>query len=367
VGAVFLAAVLAVAFGASGASGQEPKQGGTIIVGLAGNPPGFNPNINYSTLTHLPTGQIFNSLVGYDYDMNLQPELARSWTVSPDGLTITFALEPNVQFHDGKPFTSADVAYSVEVAREHHPLGKKAFGSIERIDMPDPHTVVFRMKEPYPPMMSFLGTWYLSIIPKHIYAGTDPTKNPANQRPIGTGPFRFKEYVAGSHVILEKNPTYWRKGRPYLDRVVFKIMPDETARVIALERGELDLQGYYGFPFSELERLRKLPELKTTFDPTAFAPLMMAPINLRGPILSKPEVRQALAHAINRGEILERALFGVGKVAVSPVPSSLAWAHNAKVRQYGFDPAEANRLLDRAGLARGADGTRLKLIAAKII
>ncbi|PYM66711.1 MAG: peptide ABC transporter substrate-binding protein, partial [Candidatus Rokuibacteriota bacterium] len=200
-----------------------------------------------------------------------------------------------------------------------------------------------------------------SIIPKHIYAGTDPTKNAANQRPIGTGPFRFKEYVAGSHIILEKNPTYWRKGRPYLDRVVFKITPDETARVIALERGELDLQGYYGFPFSELERLKKLPELKTVFDPTAFAPIMMAPINLRGPILSKPEVRQALAHAVNREEILERALFGVGKVAVSPIPSSLGWAHNPKVKQYGVDPAEANRLLDRAGFPRGADGSRFKL------
>src|SRR5437867_9254183 len=95
------------------AGAQEPKYGGTLIVALAANPIGFNPGINYATLTHLVTGQVFNSLVSHDYDMNMVPELARSWTISPDGLTITFNLEPNVSFHDGKPLTSADVKFSL--------------------------------------------------------------------------------------------------------------------------------------------------------------------------------------------------------------------------------------------------------------
>ena len=345
-----------------GAVAQEPKYGGTLIVALASNPPGLNPNLNYATITHLVTGQIFNSLVAYDYDMKMLPELARSWTISPDNLTITFSLEPNVRFHDGKPLTSADVKFSIEeVAKKHHPLGPKVFGFLDRIDTPDPLTAVFRMKQPYPPMLSFLAGWYASILPKHVYEGGDILTNPANLKPVGSGPFVFKEYVSGSHVTVEKNPNYWRKGRPYLDRIVFKIAPDENARVIAIERGELDLQGYYGFPFSALARLQRVPGLKVEFDPNPFASALWAPINLRNPILSKVEVRRALAHAINKEDILQKAMFGSGKVAVSPIPSDLAWAYNAKVKQYAYDPAEANRLLDRAGHPRAADGIRFKL------
>jgi peptide/nickel transport system substrate-binding protein len=341
---------------------QQPKSGGTVIVGLAGNPPGLNPDVAFSSLTGFVSGQVYNALVSYDYDLNLIPELAKSWVVSPDGLTITFELEQGVLFHDGTPFTSADVKYSIEeVSRKHHPVGLKAFGVLDRIDTPTPHTAVFRLKQPFPAMLAFLSAWYAAILPKHLYDGTDPLKNPANTQPIGTGPFRLKEFVSGSHITLERNPAYWRKGRPYLDRVVFKIVPDETARVIAFERGELDVLNYYGFPFSEAERLAKLPNVKVSYDPVAFAPVMMAMVNLRGPVLGKREVRQAMAHAINKEEILQRAMFGAGKVAISPIPTDIAWAHNAKVKRYSYDLNEANRLLDKAGLPRGADGTRFKV------
>jgi peptide/nickel transport system substrate-binding protein len=348
--------------GGSVAQEAKPKYGGTLVFALASNPPGLNPNLNFATITHMVTGQVFNSLVAYDHDMNLQPELARSWTVSPDNLTITFSLEPNVRFHDGKPLTSADVKFSIEdVSRKHHPLGPKIFAYLDRIDTPDPLTAVFRLKQPYPPMLSYLAGWFASILPKHVYEGTDILNNPANMQPIGSGPFVFKEFVSGSHVTVERNPNYWRKGRPYLDRIVFKITPDEAARVIALERGELDLQNYYGFPYSALGRLRRMPGLKVELELDPFAGVLWVPINLRNPILSKVQVRQALAHAVNKEDILQKAMFGVGKVGQSPIPSNLGWAHNPKVRQYAYDPAEANRLLDQAGHPRGGDGMRFKL------
>ncbi|MGH2670296.1 MAG: ABC transporter substrate-binding protein, partial [bacterium] len=157
------------------------------------------------------------------------------------------------------------------------------------------------------------------------------------------------------------NAAYWRRDRPYLDRIVFKIVPDESSRVIAFERGEIDVLNYLGFPFSELDRLSKLPNVKAVFDANALGVVMVVPMNLRGPILSRVEVRQAMAYAINREEILQRAMFGLGKVAISPIPTDVRWAHNPKVKQYAHDPAAANRLLDKAGLPRGADGVRFKL------
>ena len=214
--------------------GQErPRYGGTFIVGSGGDPVTLNLATDFSTIDTLAASSIYNMLVKSDADLNPQPDLAESWKVSNDGLTYTFQLVKNATWHDGKPFTSADVKFTfAEVLKKYHPRGSVVLNSVESIETPDPHTVVFKLKQPFDPLMKFIGNEAF-IIPKHLYENTDILKNPYNLKPIGTGPFVFKEWKKGSHIALERNPSYFKKGKPYLDKIIIKVVPDASSRMIA--------------------------------------------------------------------------------------------------------------------------------------
>ncbi len=193
-----------------------------------------------------------------DGQLKIQPALAESWDVARDGLSVTFKLRPNVKWHDGKPLTSADVAYSLlEINGKYNSLANANFKIVERIDTPDPLTVIIRLKAPDP---AFFPTAFIDgarILPKHIYEGSDPRTNPANFAPIGTGPFKFKEWVRGSHLTFERNPDYYEADKVYLDRVVYQVMPEASARQLALERGDVDYLPYFSLAPSAVDPLGK--------------------------------------------------------------------------------------------------------------
>lgn len=341
------------------AGGDAPKYGGTLVVG-ASDPGMLNPALTPSGTTHPVTGQIFNGLVRLDRSFNPTPDLAQSWTVSPDGRTYTFKLAPGVRWHDGVPFTSADVKYSYEqVLTKLHSRTVTLAGVIDGIDTPDDNTVVFRLKDRYTPFLRWLDEDNGAILPRHLYEGTDPLTNPANAKPVGTGPFKLESSVPGDRITLVRNPDYFKKGLPYLDQIVFRIVPAPPQAVQGFEAGELNL---LLFPDpAQTERLRARSGTTVTEDGReGFARVIRLIPNLRRKPFDDVRVRRAMAYAIDREFIARAAYAGTLKAATGPLSQFFPPFYTADVAKYPRDPNRARALLDEAGLAPGPDGVRVR-------
>ncbi len=353
----------AVAPTAAPTAAPAAAAGGTVVIGATTDPGSLNPAITTGGPIHFVTDQIFNGLVGLDDELNPVPELAASWEISADGTVYTFNLQPDVTWHDGEPFTSADVKFSFEEALlKFHARTKAGLEKVlTSIETPDPLTVVFTFKQPYGPLLQRLDVVEAPIIPMHIFEGKDIQNDPANLTPIGTGPFKFVEYVKGEQVTLERNPDYFRDGLPYLERVIFRIIPDANTALLALEQGEVDYLS--GVPGSEIERLQGLPDIALAqgFGGSggSLCQNTLIPNLTRAPF-DKLEVRQAFYQALDRQFILDRVYFGQGKLSTGPISSQM-WAYSPEVQSYPYDPEAAGALLEAAGYPAGADGTRLTL------
>jgi peptide/nickel transport system substrate-binding protein len=353
-------AALAAAVAALPALAQEIKPGGTMVVALPGDPDSLNASIVTDISTSNLSGQFYSTIVRQNNDGHVLPDLAKSWEISPDGKTYTFHFHDNVKWHDGTPFTAEDVAWSLwNVNKKYNGPASGLLEAVESIEATDPLTAVFKLKYAYPPLLRGLTYFNSStIVPKHIFKDGDPRQNPASLKPVGTGPFVFKEYKRGSHVILERNPNYHVKGRPYLDRLVFQIAPNESARALALEKGEIDFMPYYAMSLADVDRLKSSRNVKITVAPRQIAGEYMGFINTRQGPLAKKEVRQALYYGLNREELLQKAGFGFGRVSTGPISSEQKVFYTDQVRQYPHDPARAEKMLDEAGYPKGANGVR---------
>jgi peptide/nickel transport system substrate-binding protein len=353
-----------VSFAAGVAASEAPRRGGTAVVAVAGDPGHLNPAISSAGPLHAVADSIFNGLVALDRDGTPRPDLARSWEISADGRTVTFRLVPGVRWHDGEPLTSADVKFSFEDAlfRFHARARAGLAPAVEAIETPDAATVVFKLRRPHPALLRQLDVTEAPIIPRHVYAGPDINLNPANQRPIGTGPFRFESYVRDDQVVLVRNAGYFKPGLPRLDRLVFRVLPNANTQLNAFLSGEVDVLARVSA--IDAQRLKGQPFtlVDTQSGPGGSNCTMTLSFNLDRPRFADLRVRQALAHAIDREPYLRLVIFGQGRVATAPIHSGIAWAHlPGALDAYAFDPAKANRLLDEAGLARGQDGTRATL------
>ncbi|HEX2065139.1 MAG TPA: ABC transporter substrate-binding protein, partial [Acidimicrobiales bacterium] len=296
-----------------------------------------------------------------DEDGNPVPDLASSFQVERDGALYRFTLRDDARWHDGTPFTSADVKYTYEeVLLKFHARTRAPMATaLEAIETPDPRTVVFRFKQPYAPLLQQLDVTEGPILPKHKYEGTDPNTNPTNTSPVGTGPFKFVSYTKGSEIRLTRNPEYFKEPLPHLDEVVMRIIPDNTARVLALENGEV--QWVFDVPDSERARLQQatgIETLETSWNPGGANCIMTMSFNLDRPILKDLRVRQAIAHALDRRQFVELIHFGAGRVAEAPISSGIPWAPAEGLRLPQFDRAQAERLLDAAGWTRQGQDVR---------
>lgn len=358
--ALGLAAVMALL--PAGARADEPVRGGVLRFLVEHEPSTLVSIAHTAGPTQRVSPKVTEGLLTYDFDFKPQPALATTWSVSLDGLTYSFKLREGVKWHDGRDFTAEDVAYSIKLLKENHPRGRGTFASVTSVETPDPLTVVIHLSKPAPYLLTALDASESPIVPKHVYEGTDPLTNKNASAPIGTGPFIFKEWVKGSHVILERNPNYWDKGKPYLDRVVVRFIADQSARSAAFETGELDLAGGPPVPRSDLARVQALPNIGSETRGYEYnGNMTQLYFNFDTPQLKDKRVRLAIAHAIDLNTLLDVVYFGYGKVAPSAVGPDLKAFVDPTIEPYGYDLKTANRLLDEAGYPRKADGTRFPL------
>lgn len=357
-----LAATLSAVL-APGAVAETPVPGGTLIAIIQPEPTVLTTTVNNQFPNGVVSVNIYDGLVSYDENLAMKPELAESWTVSDDKLTYTFKLRPGVKWHDGKDFTSADVRFSaLEVWKKVHSRGRLTFAELTDVETPDPYTAVFRFRSPSLVVQAALNGWESQILPKHLYEGTEIVKNPHNVRPVGTGPFRFKEWKKGEYVELEKNPDYWEKGKPYLDRLIFRFIPDAGSRAAALETGDVQYASFDPVPLADIERISKLPNLVVESRGYEWnAKYLFLEFNLRNPILANLKVRQAFNHAIDRKGLADTVWYGLVKPATGPILSSIKSFYTADVPTYDYDPAKAEKLLDEAGYPRGPNGVRFSI------
>lgn len=339
----------------------KPTQGGTLRIAYHPEPAQLVAINTSAGGAQFVGSKIFDGLLSYDYDLKPQPSLAREWSVSPDGLEYIFHLQPDVIFHDGQPLTSVDVAFSLLRLKEAHPRGRVTFANLREVDSSDPQVVRLLLDQPSPVLISALASAESPIVPKHIFETFAPTENPQPTQIIGSGPFKLAEWVPGSHVILDRNPTYWRAGLPRLDRVVIRLIADPAARAAALETGEVDI-GENPVALVDLERVKTVPSLNVDDKIYAYAgPLNQLAINLQNPALQDIRVRQAIAHAIDVPALINVVLYGYAIASPTPIPASFKQFNNPDIGFATFDPQLSEKLLDEAGLTRKADGTRLHL------
>jgi len=340
-------------------SDNEPKYGGTLIISNRVEMKTLNPNVDVDMESFFVThAGVYDRLVELDTETgNLIPDLASEWEMSDDAKKLTFKLHPDAKWHDGEPATSADVAWTFNKILDEQAWQSAVLNVIGSIETPDKHTVILNLKEPNAAFLSRLGELNAPVIlPKHIYEGTDWTTNEANEKPIGTGPFKFVEWVKGSHVELEANTEYhW--GRPYVDHLILRFILSQAVDTAALESGEIHYMSQSP-PFGELERLSKNSDLKVILEKRVM-PIWVA-FNLRREPMNDLRVRRAIAMATDEEDISKRAYFGYFPVAKGAYLSS-SWAFNPDALEPTYNPEEAERLLDEAGYPRDADGKRFSL------
>jgi peptide/nickel transport system substrate-binding protein len=340
---------------------QEANKGGTLVIIVANTPRHLNPAVQSGIDTGIPGAQLFATPLRFDENWNPHPYLAESWQVADDGLTVTLKLVQNATFHDGEPITSEDVAFSIETVKANHPF-KPMFAPVESIDTPDEHTVVIHLSQPHPALLLAMSSQLLSIIPKHIYGdGQDPKTHPRNsENVVGSGPYKFVEFKPGEHIILERNENYFIEGRPYLDRIIFRIIGDNQARMLALENGEGHMATYQAQP-RDLKRLEKSENLTLTSGGyAAIGPLNWLAFNTAKEPLNDKRVRHAIGYAIDRNFITKALMLGMAKPATGPLAPENPF-YSADVEHYDLDLDKANALLDEAGFARGDNDMRFTL------
>ncbi len=350
---------------------QTTKAGGRLIVAADSEPRNLNPAIVASNGVFFIASKVIEPLAeaAFDGPDGLKPLLATGWQGSVDGLSIRFSLRQGVRWHDGMPFSSADVAFSaLQVWKPLQNLGRVVFANLETVETPDAHTAIFKFSKPTPLQMIRNALPVVShVLPKHLYQGTNIAQNPANIKLVGTGPFVFAEYKPGEYYRLMRNADYWDQAAPNLDEIIYRVLPDRAAAASALEAEEIHLAAFSAVPLADLGRIGTVPGLRViTKGYEALTYQLIVEINHRRKELADLRVRQAIAHAIDKRFVVETIFLGYAAAATGPVPQNAPEFYTGTVPDYAFDPDKANALLDEAGYPRDEDGVRfsLKLLPA---
>jgi len=358
IGAMLLASVVMTA---PYAVGQTIKPGGTLVVGSTQVARNLNGAVQSGFSTAMPGAQLFASPLRFDDKWNPQPYLAESWKLASDGKSLTLNLRKNAVFHDGKPITSEDVAFSIMAIKANHPF-TTMMGPVEKVDTPDPHTAIIRMNVPHPAIVLAMSPALCPILPKHIYGdGQDLKTHPRNSTDVvGSGPFKLVEFKPGERIVMERFDKFFLAGKPYLDKVVISVTPDNASLVLGMERGDIQMLPFVSGA-SDLRRLGNDPKLmRFAKGYEGAGALNWLAFNLTRKPLSDVVVRKAIATAIDKSFITKAMMGGFAAAADGPIIAGSPFASDDLVR-YPFDLKKATAMLDAAGYKAGAGGERFKL------
>jgi peptide/nickel transport system substrate-binding protein len=352
-----LAAFVCALIIAGCSSNRGAEEPGTVNFLIESMPANLDPRIGTDAQSQHLDGLIFDSLLAHDAQMNIVADLAERWEAR-DPLTYVFHLRRGVKFHDGRPFTSADVKFTFDSILDGTVKTPKrgAFRMVTSVEAPDDSTIVFHLREPYASFLWNLTKPGVGIVP----GGSGPE---IAQHPIGTGPFEFVNMITDQEIVLQRNPAYFGDAgeapglRGNVERVRFRIVPDALVRALELRKGSADVAINSLSP-DMVVTLAK--ERGIVADEQPGTTIAYVGFNLEDPILSHREVRQALAYATDRATLIKYLMRGQARAAASLLPPN-HWACDLDVRQYDFDPARAEHLLDAAGFKRGAGGVRFRL------
>lgn len=354
--------VILVALMAGNVLAQGIDRDNTVVLELRSDILNFNQALRYD-VSWFPSTLYFNRLVAMDYGPNFDilPDLAESWEVSDDGRTYTFHLV-EARWHDGVPFTSHDVKVTFEGIREFRGQAAAVMDSIESIETPDDRTVVITTKEVDASFLAQIAVYPRTpILPAHLYEGTDWNENPYNMNPVGTGPFRLEEHVPGEYISFIRNEDYFKEP-PYLERVIFQIIPDNSVAINALRSGDIDAFTYpieQRGPYTLIDELAALPNLEVVAHPGPLVYYMGFDVT-EAPF-DNPAVRRAVAMAMNRTEITERVAGSVGRASTGVYTPAVEWAYNPDATLPEYDVEAAVELLESEGYTANGAGTRLTM------
>jgi len=342
---------------ASSAALAEARPGGTLVIIDSQVPRHLNPAVQSGTATAVPGTQLFATPLRFDENWNPEPYLAERWDVAEDGLSVTLHLRSDALFHDGTPVTAGDLAFSLQTVKENHPF-QTMFAPVIGVDTPDAHTAVIRLDRPHPALLLAMSSALLPVIPEHIYGdGQDPKSHPRNADPVGSGPFKLVEFKQGEHIILERFEDFFLAGRPYLDRIVIRVIADLGNRVISMERGDGHLMPFMT-NLRDIKRLQGQDHLGVTERGyAAVGPINWLAFNTAKAPFDDPRVRRAVAYAVDREFITGALHLGLSRPATGPIVPDSPF-YTAEVATYDLDLERAGALLDEAGHTADADGTR---------
>jgi peptide/nickel transport system substrate-binding protein len=331
--------VLAAVPAALPAGAQPAKTGGTLTVGLDGEIDTIDPLKSVTIVGFQVYTQMYEGLVAANAALDgVVPRLAETWDVSQDGLTYTFNLRQGVKFHNGKDFKAEDVKFTFDkiMDKDFGSPRRPNFTAIDHLNVVDDYTVQFVLAHPYAPILTQLETMYI----EPNSADIDFSKTP-----VGTGPFTFVEWVSGQDITVAKNPNYWQAGQPYLDSVVFRPIVEPSTRVVDLQSGNVDLLN--AVPLKDVGTLQKDSSVQVW----SVAGVVRDHVGFnmtRAPFKDNPNLRKAIAWAVDRQTIADQLLYGLGKPAQIPVPET-NWAFTTDLNNpAGYDLAKAKAFYAQA-------------------
>ena len=344
-----------------GETPEGDKQGGTLVYGRGADSVGLDPiNVTDGESIRV-THNVFETLLEYDQNLELQPKLATEYSSSEDGLTWTFKLREGVKFHDGTDFNAEAVVFNFDRWMDpenpyhqgdfaYYPFLYGGFKGdenhlIEHVKATGDHELEIKLKRKTAPFLSYLAISMFGIASP---AAIEKHGEKLNENPVGTGPFMFEEWSRNNTITLAKNPEYWMEGKPYLDKVIFQVIPENAARLNALQTGEIDvLDGMNATDTTIVEDTAGLELLKRP----SFNIGYMA-LNTEKEPFNNPLVRQAINMAIDKDKIVDAFYNGLAETATSPLPPSL-WGYDDSLEKYEYNVEEAKKLLKEAGFENG--------------
>ncbi|MFA5858911.1 MAG: peptide-binding protein [Elusimicrobiota bacterium] len=331
-----------------------PAYGDTYIESTIGDASYLNPLLATDSASAGVNNLVYNGLVKYDKDIKLVGDLAESWDVTSNGLVITFYLRKNVYWHDGVKFTAKDVVYTYN--RLIDPKVRTPYGAdfalVKSVTAVNDNTVRVVYKEPFAPA---LESWGMGIVAQHVFSnavGEEFNNHPSNRKPVGTGPYVFKDWKTDEKIVLTYNPNYFedrkpgQTGRvyPYFNKYVFRVIPDQSVEFLELRNESIDSMGltpdqYNAYPeyFKKYNKFR-YPSFSYTY----------MGYNLENPLFKDKRVRHALAYGLDKKQVIQGVLLGLGKPATGPFPPSM-WAYDPEVKDYEYNPEKAKSLLAEVG------------------